>query len=66
MIDAQSSDGATLSLYTLQQLVFTIKMADHYGNHRCHIEKNVPVAFILSSRLQDGAESVGIETTSCL
>ena len=41
-------------------------MADHYGNHRCIAEKNVPIAFILPSRWQDGAESLGIETTSCL
>ena len=33
---------------------------------RCHIEKNVPIVFILPSRWQDGAESLGIETTSCL
>ena len=30
------------------------------------IEKNVPIAFILSSRWRDGAESLGIETASCL
>ena len=30
------------------------------------MEKNVPIAFILYSRWQDGAESLGIETTSCL
>ena len=40
------------------------KMADHYRNHRCLIEKNVPIAFIFPSRWQD--ESLGIETTSCL
>ena len=40
-------------------------MADHDGNHRCLIEKNVPIAFILPNRWQDGAESLGIETTSC-
>ena len=39
-------------------------MADHDGNHRCLIEKNVPIALILPSRWQDGAESVGMETTS--
>ena len=32
--------------------VFTVKLADHYGNHRCHVEKNVPMAFILPSRFQ--------------
>ena len=31
----------------------------------CQIEKNVPIAFILPNRWQDGAESLGIETTSC-
>ena len=46
--------------------MFTVKIADNYGNHRCHIKKNVPIAFILPSRWQDGAESLGIETTSCL
>ena len=39
-------------------------MAKHYGNHRCHIEKNVLIAFILPIRWQDGAESLWIETTS--
>ena len=39
-------------------------MADHYRNHRCLIEKNVPKAFILPHRLQDGDERLGIETTS--
>ena len=23
-------------------------MADHYGNHKCHIDENVPIAFICS------------------
>ena len=41
-------------------------MADHDGNHRCLIEKNVPIAFILPSRWQYGAESLKMETTSCL
>ena len=39
-------------------------MPDHYGNHRCHKEKNVPTAFILPRRWQDGAESLGMERTS--
>ena len=34
--------------------------------HRCLIEKNVPMALILPSRWKDGAESLGIECTSCL
>ena len=46
--------------------VFMVKMADHDGNHRCLIEKNVPIALILPGRWQDGAESLGIERTSCL
>ena len=46
--------------------VFTFKMANHYGNHKCHEEKNVPIALILPSIWQDSAESLGIETTSCL
>ena len=41
-------------------------MANHDGNHKCIVEKNVPTALILPSRWQDGAESLGIETTSCL
>ena len=36
-------------------------MVDHNGNHRCLIEKNVPMAFILTSRWQDGGESLWIE-----
>ena len=38
-----------------------VEMADHGGNHRCFVEKNVPIAFILPSRWQDSAESLGIE-----
>ena len=38
---------------------------DHDANHRCRIEKNVPIVFILPSIWQDGVESIGIETTSC-
>ena len=41
-------------------------MADHDGKHRCLVEKNVPKALILPSRWQDDAESLGMETTSCL
>ena len=36
-------------------------MAKHNEYLSCHIEKNVPIAFILPSRWQDGAESLGIE-----
>ena len=41
-------------------------MADHDGNHRCLVEKNVPKALILPSRWQDDAESLEKETSSCL
>ena len=42
-------------------------MVSHFDNkHRCLIEKNVPIALILPSRWQEGAESLGIERTSCL
>ena len=41
-------------------------MANHDGNHGYLVEKNVPISLILPSRGQDGAESLGIETTSCL
>ena len=34
--------------------------------HRCIVEKNVPIAFILPSRWRDGAESLWLETTRCL
>ena len=49
-----------------ETVVFTVKMANHFGNHRCLVEKNVFIAFILTSRWRDGAESLGIETTCCL
>ena len=46
-------------------LVISI-MVGHFGcKHSCLIEKNFSITFILPSRLQDGAESLGIETTSC-
>ena len=41
--------------------MFIVKMVDHDGNHRCLVEKNVPIALILPSRWPDGAESLGIE-----
>ena len=44
----------------------SVFMADHDINYRCLVEKNVPIVFILSSRWQDGDESLGMETTSCL
>ena len=40
--------------------MFIVKMADHDGNHRCLVEKNVLIALILPSRWQDGADSLGI------
>ena len=51
---------------SLSDLSVYIQNGQHFGNHRCIIEKNVPIVFILPSRWQDGAESLGIETTSCL
>ena len=42
--------------------MFIFKMADHDGNCGCLVEKNVPIALILPSRWQDGAESLGMET----
>ena len=42
-------------------------MVSHFDyKHRCHVEKNVPIALILPSRWQNGTESQGIERTSCL
>ena len=42
-------------------------MVSHFDyKHRCLIENNVPIAFILPRRWQDGAESLGMEHTSCL
>ena len=38
-------------------------MVGHFDcKHRCLSEKNIPIAFILPSRWQDGVESVVIET----
>ena len=36
-------------------------MADHDGNHRCFVEKNVPIVFIFPRRWWDGAECLGID-----
>ena len=42
-------------------------MVGHFDyKHRCTVEKNVPIALILPSRWQDGAESLGMEHISCL
>ena len=41
-------------------------MVDHFDCKSCLVEKNVPKAFILPSRWQDAAESLGVETTNCL
>ena len=38
--------------------MFIVKMADHDGNHRCLVEKNVPTTLILPSRWRDGADSL--------
>ena len=41
-------------------------MVSHFDyKHRCHVEKNVPIALILPSRWQNGAESLGREITNC-
>ena len=42
-------------------------MVSHFDHkRRCLIEKNVPIVLILPIRWQYGAESLGIEHTSCL
>ena len=42
-------------------------MVGHFDyKHRCLEKKNVPIELILPSRWQDGAESLGMEHTSCL
>ena len=42
-------------------------MVGHFDyKHRCLVEKNVPIALILPSKWQDGAESLGMEHTCCL
>ena len=42
-------------------------MVSHFDyKHNCLAENNVPIVLILPSRWQDGAESLGIERTSCL
>ena len=46
--------------------VISIMVCHFDYKHMCLIEKNVPIALILPSRWQDGAESLGIERTSCL
>ena len=30
--------------------MFIVKLTNHYGNHRCLVEKNVLIAFILPSK----------------
>ena len=50
------------SILLNETAVFAVKKVDHYGNYRCLIEKNVPIAFILPGRWRDGGESLGIET----
>ena len=42
-------------------------MVSHFDyKHRCLVEKNVILALILPSRWRYGAESLGMERTSCL
>ena len=39
-------------------------MVSHFDyQHKCLVEKNVPMGYILPSRWQDVAESLGIERT---
>ena len=42
-------------------------MVGHFDyKNRFLVVKNVPIALILPNRWQDGAESLGMERTSCL
>ena len=41
--------------------MFIVRMADHNGNRRSLIQKNVPIVLILPGRWQYDAESLGIE-----
>ena len=42
-------------------------MVNHFDyKHRCLVDKIVPIALILPSRWQDGAESLGIELTTAV
>ena len=54
------------TLFTTRHLCLKCLKADHYGNHRCLVENIVPLVFIFPSIWQDGAESLGMETTSCV
>ena len=51
-----------LQLNILLNVTFVISiMVSHFDcKHSCLIKKNVPIAFILPSRWQDGAESLGM------
>ena len=52
--------------YWAKKSVISI-MISHFDNkHRCLVERNVLITFILPSRWQYGVESLGIERTSCL
>ena len=48
------------------QSVISIMVGHFNYKHRCLVEKNVPIVPILPSRWLDGAESLGMECTSCL
>ena len=50
-----------MNILLYETSMFIVKMADHDENYRCLSEKNVPIALILPSRWQDGAESLGME-----
>ena len=51
---------------SLRDIVISIMVGHFDYKHRCLIEKNVSVMLILPSRWRDGAESLGMERTSCL
>ena len=44
----------------------SIMVSQFSYKHRCLVEKYVPIALILLSRWEDGAESLGIKRTNCL
>ena len=60
----QSKRYGNIFLYETSVISIMVNHFDY--KHRCLIEKNVPIALILPSRWQYGAESLGMERTSCL
>ena len=63
-LDSQHHLLGNVLLY--ESSVISIMVSHFDYKHRFLVEKNVPIALILPSRRQDGAESLGIEHTSCL